>query len=257
MKTLAVYNIKGGVGKTASAVNLAYLAAQDGLRTLLWDLDPQSSSTFYLRVRPKIKGGVKKLLGGRIQAESLVKASDFFNLDLLPGAMTYRKMNRLLAEVDKPEKLLRRLLKPVSEEYDLLLLDCPPGISELAETVFAFSDQILVPTIPSTLSIRTLKQLVEYFGRDSNRAAKIRPFFAMVDRRRSLHRQLISGSENEDLRFLRATIPYASVVEQMGTQRAPVFEFADRHPASAAYRSLWKETKGLLFGENEAPGFHS
>jgi len=64
MKTIASYNVKGGVGKTSAAVNLAYLSAQDGYRTLLWDLDPQGAATFLFRIRPKVKGGSRKLVGG-------------------------------------------------------------------------------------------------------------------------------------------------------------------------------------------------
>ena len=65
MKVVATYNIKGGVGKTSTAVNLAYLAARDGLRTLLWDLDPQGSATYLFRVKPKVKGGGKALVAGK------------------------------------------------------------------------------------------------------------------------------------------------------------------------------------------------
>ena len=65
MKVVATYNIKGGVGKTSTAVNIAYLAARDGLRTLIWDLDPQGSATYLFRVKPKVKGGGKALVAGR------------------------------------------------------------------------------------------------------------------------------------------------------------------------------------------------
>jgi cellulose biosynthesis protein BcsQ len=64
-RVLATYNIKGGVGKTSAAVNLAYLAARDGASTLLWDLDPQGASTYLFRVRPKVRGGVRKLVRRR------------------------------------------------------------------------------------------------------------------------------------------------------------------------------------------------
>ena len=79
MKIIAVYAIKGGVGKTATAVNLAYLSANSGLKTLLWDLDPQGASSFYFRIKPKVKGGSKDLIAGKRDLDGLIKGSDFEN----------------------------------------------------------------------------------------------------------------------------------------------------------------------------------
>ena len=87
---LATYNIKGGVGKTSAAVNLAYLAARDGHRTLLWDLDPQGASTFLFRVKPKVKGGGAKLVRGKTDAADRIKGTDHERLDLLPAAVANR-----------------------------------------------------------------------------------------------------------------------------------------------------------------------
>ena len=84
MKVYATYNIKGGVGKTTTAVNLAYLAAASGRRTLLWDLDPQASATYLFRVKPRVKGGSRGLVSGKRPVDDAVKAADYDNLDLLP-----------------------------------------------------------------------------------------------------------------------------------------------------------------------------
>ena len=88
MRVFAVYAIKGGVGKTTSAVNLADLAARSGLRTLLWDLDPQGAASFYLRVKPRVKGGAEKLLRGEHSLKRWLKASDF-DLATANGGMIY------------------------------------------------------------------------------------------------------------------------------------------------------------------------
>ena len=102
MHILGAYNIKGGVGKTATAVNLAYLAACQGYRTLVWDLDPQGAATFYFRIKAKVKGGSKALLNGKHDLDSLVKGTDFDNLDLLPADFSYRNMDLLLEDLDSP-----------------------------------------------------------------------------------------------------------------------------------------------------------
>ena len=136
MKILASYNIKGGVGKTAAAVNLSWLSARSGNRTLVWDLDPQGAATFYFRIKPKVKGGGRGLVSGRRELDDLIKATDFDNLDLLPADFSYRSLDLLLDQEKKPTRRLRKILKPLAQHYDVLLLDCPPSISLVSEAVF-------------------------------------------------------------------------------------------------------------------------
>ena len=112
MRIIGVYNIKGGVGKTATAVNLAYLSARDGFRTLVWDLDPQGAASFYFRIKPRVKGGGKKMVRGGKELDELIKGSDFDNLDLLPADFSYRNMDLVLNEAKKPAKQLLKLLPP-------------------------------------------------------------------------------------------------------------------------------------------------
>jgi len=151
MKILATYNIKGGVGKTASAVNLAYLSARDGARTLIWDLDPQGAASYYFRIKPKVKGGSRGFLSGKRDLDEAVKGTDFDGLDLIPADFSYRNLDLDLADSKKPLKQLLKLLRPLGEFYDVMFLDCPPSISLVSENVFYASDALLMPMIPSTL----------------------------------------------------------------------------------------------------------
>ena len=128
MKVLATYNIKGGVGKTATAVNLAHVAAAQGNRVLVWDLDPQGAATFYFRVKPKVKGGGKAIVRGSLELGDAIKATDFDNLDLVPADFSYRHLDLWLDDAKKPLVRIRRALRQVSEEYDYVFLDCPPSI---------------------------------------------------------------------------------------------------------------------------------
>ena len=88
MTTIALYNLKGGVGKTASCVNLAYLAAKNGYRTLLWDIDPQGSASFYFQGKLKLKGGIKKLLSPDTDLREAVLPTDYDNLDLISADLS-------------------------------------------------------------------------------------------------------------------------------------------------------------------------
>ncbi len=247
MRIVGVYNIKGGVGKTATAVNLAYMAAAQGHRTLIWDLDPQAAATFYFRVKPKVKGGGKALLSGKHTLDSVVKGTDFDNLDLLPADFSYRNMDLALEENSKPTKQLLRLLRPMSEEYDLVFLDCPPSISLVSENIFRAADLLLVPTIPTTLSIRTLHQLSDFLSAHRGQfGLRVLPFFSMVDQRKKMHRDAMSGLPEQFPDCLRCSIPYLSDVERMGVHRSPVGYFAANSKAHKAYQALWEEVRGLL-----------
>src|SRR5580658_6930252 len=189
MKTFATYNIKGGVGKTATAVNLSYLAAHEGYRTLLWDLDPQGAASFLFRIRPRVKGGGKALIRGTRTIDDAIKATDFDGLDLLPADFTYRNLD-LVLDAAKKQRRLGSLLAPLDAEYDVVFLDCPPGISLLSESVLHAADALLVPLIPTTLSVRTLDQLTDFIGGLDGSRPAILAFFSMLDRRKRLHREI-------------------------------------------------------------------
>ncbi len=241
MKILATYNIKGGVGKTATAVNLAHLAARDGLRVLLWDLDPQAAASFLLRVRPRVKGGGAALIKGSRELDAAIKGTDFEQLDLLPADFTYRKLDQILDATKKPTQRLARLLRPLGTEYDLVILDCPPSISLLSESVLHAADVLLVPLSPTTLSVRTLDQLSEFISGFDGRRPKVLAFCSMIDRRKRLHRQIAEQLPAERPDVARTIIPALSLIERMSVERAPVTAFAPRSAAARQYAALWAE----------------
>jgi chromosome partitioning protein len=244
VKIFATYNIKGGVGKTATAVNLGYLAALDGYRVLLWDLDPQGAASYLFRIKPRVKGGGKALIRGRRSLEDAIKGTDFDGLDLLPADFTYRNLDLMLDSAKQPARRLAGLLAPLKQEYDLVFLDCPPSISLLSESVLHAADLLLVPLIPTTLSVRTLDQLTDFVAGFNGHKPEVLAFFSMIDRRKRLHTQIAADLPAERADFADAVIPAASVIEQMSVRRAPVTAFAARSQAAAQYRELWREARG-------------
>lgn len=240
MKIIALYNIKGGVGKTAAAVNLSYLSAQYGYTTLLWDLDPQGAASFYYRVKPKLKGGIRKLLKETNDLQPYIKATDYPLLDLIPADFSMRNFDLLLNEEKKPSKHLRKLIHALDGQYDYVFLDCSPSISLISECVFLASDALLIPTIPTTLSLRTLEQLLAYFRKHDLSIENLMPFFSMVDVRRNIHKSITHMSQNGLCRFLDTEIPYMSEVEKMGLERKPVCT-RPSSKASMAFHALWCE----------------
>lgn len=242
MLILALYNIKGGVGKTASAVNLAYMASLDGKRTLLWDLDPQGAASYYFRLKTASsdRAGLEKKKELRLR----IRGTDYDALDMVPADFAYRNLDLQLEHAKKPTQKLKSMLKPFVGEYDFVFLDCPPSISLASESVFAAVDALIVPTIPTTLSIRTLTQLQEHLEKEGL-TPQVLPFFSMVDRRKKLHLDVCAEAA-ERFPILQAQIPYSSHVEQMGTHRQPVVRFAPRSPASLVYQELWQEIRDRL-----------
>ena len=252
MKIVGVYNIKGGVGKTATSVNIAHLAAASGLRTLIWDLDPQAATTFYLRVKPKVKRSKRMLREKGFDLDDVVKGSDFVNLDLLPADFSYRNMDLLLGENKKPSLRLLKLLRPLADDYDLIVLDCPPSISLVSENIFRAADVLLLPTIPTTLSLRTMEQLLD-FMEGHELKMPVYAIYSMVDRRKRLHQDVMASAADPRCSVLETTIPYATEVERMGLERRPVTDYAPRSKAGRAYVSLWDELCGKVSGLRPKP----
>ena len=248
MRVLATYSIKGGVGKTSTAVNLAFEAARTGARTLLWDLDPQGAATFFLRVEQRLKGGAERLVGAEGELGRHVRATDYAGLHLVPADFSLRHLDLHLDAGRKPVQRLGALLGPLRDRYDVALLDCPPSISLSSESVFGAADALLVPVIPTTLSTRTLDQLTAFLAEfGGRRAPDVLPHLSMVDRRKRMQRELAGSLPASWPGFLAAGIPNASVVERMGEERAPVATFAPAHPVVAAYRRLWSEVAARLW----------
>jgi chromosome partitioning protein len=260
---LATYNIKGGVGKTSAAANLASLAAAEGAPTLIWDLDPQGASTYLFRIKPKVKGGGRKLVRLKTDVDALVKGTDQEGLDLLPADFSYRHMDLALDAFKRPTRRLGLVLEPLRSEYEYIFLDCPPSISLVSESVFKAADALLVPIIPATLSSRTFERLEELLGGDgagrgqrkAGRPGGARPsggrplilaFFSMVDGRKRLHREVIDELRSRWVDVLDTEIPASAEIERMGLRREVVVSYAARGRAATAYRSLWAEVRERL-----------
>jgi len=248
VKVFATYNIKGGVGKTSAAVNLAYLAARDGHRTLLWDLDPQGAATFLFRIKPGVAGGAKALVRGRTGMDVPVKATDYDNLELLPADFSYRNMDLALDHAKSPTRRITALLATVADEYDIVFLDCPPSVSLVSESVLRATDALLVPLIPTTLAVRTYDQLIRFVASAKPPKPAVLAFFSMVDRRKKLHRESMAALRDGRRGIAAAAIPAAAVVENMGPRREPVVVSAPSSEASNAYVALWQEAHDLVGG---------
>ncbi len=244
MQTISLYNIKGGVGKTASCVNFAYMAAKDGYRTLIWDLDPQGAASYYFKAAPK-KGLSRKLFHGGLSLDDAILDTDYEGLDIIPADRSARKLDLVIDGEGGSRKALRKMLRDISYNYDFVFLDCAPGFSLLADNIFTASDAVLMPVIPTTLSIRSYEIVKEYLL-ERGWLDRLACFFTMVDMRKRMHESVIH-TLLEDKLFFEYYIPYLSDVEKMGAKQAPIEAFAKSSYAAICYRALWNEIKeGLV-----------
>ncbi len=241
MKVIACYSNKGGVGKTATSVNLAYASAMKGRKTLLCDLDPQGASGFYFRVKPSKKLQNKAFFKDVQGLLDAIRASDFDNLDLLPANLTYRDFDIFLSRMKNSRSRLTKALLEVDGDYDVVILDCPPNISLLSENVFKTADKIVVPVIPTTLSVRTFEQLNDFFKENEYQRKKLLPFFSMVQNSKKLHKETMLTLRKNYKSLLKSYIPFSSEIEKMGVHRAPVLTYAGKDSAANAYDKIWSE----------------
>lgn len=234
MATIAIYSLKGGVGKTTLAVNLAWCAAMlSSRRTLLWDLDQQAAATFLVQDGKKPKRRADGVYDQEIKPRKLIRPTGIERLDLLAADHSLRELDRMFFSFGK-KKRLAKIIASVSREYDRIILDCPPGLTETSDQILRAADLVLVPVIPSPLSQRAFETVVGHIERNHKGRTAILPVYTMVDRRRTLHRNALEDEKRWPV------IPYASAIEKMASRRAPVGAFAPQSPAGQAFAKLWR-----------------
>nr|WP_243843597.1 ParA family protein [Microbacterium endophyticum] len=240
VKVIGVYSVKGGVGKSTTAVNLAWEAAKDH-RVLLWDLDPQAAATYLLAVKPKLKGGAESLVGGKGKPKTAraVRKTAFERLDVLPGDDSYRDLEVALDAAKHSTRRIEKVLGPLANDYDVVILDCPPGSSLLAQAVIRASDLVVLPVVPSPLSARSLQQVRDVVSAEP-KPPKILGFLSMADRRKTAHRNAIVDFPANEPDMSDIVIPATVVVERMGSERSPLGVVAPGSVAAQESSRLWR-----------------
>ena len=237
---IAVYNAKGGVGKTTLAVNLAWASATlSSRRTLLWDLDAQGAASYILGQEP---GGKKAKASITRDADpsKLIRPTEIDRLDVLPADESLRNLDYAFHDLGK-RKRLAKIASNLEGAYDRIIIDCPPGLTDTSDQILRAADLAVIPVIPAILSRRALDEIKAHVGQKKGPKVLLAPVFSMVDRRRLLHRHALESQPGWP------AIPMASAYEKMSEARAPIGElFPHSSPPVEAVVKLWRRIEREL-----------
>jgi cellulose biosynthesis protein BcsQ len=241
MKCIALYSVKGGVGKSTLAANLAWASATLSSRaTLLWDLDPQAGSATYLLGHERTGSKQARAVFKRDLAPAkLVQATPIERLSLIPSDVSLRDLNLFFHELGKKSRLAK-LLDDAGKGFDRIILDCPPGLNETSAQVLRAADLIVVPVIPSPLSLLALDELFDWLDAKSIARNRALPVFNMVDRRRAVHLEALDDHAHWP------AIPMSSAFEAMSAGRLPIGGAPRGSTAAKGLAELWRKIEWRL-----------
>lgn len=241
MASVAIFNSKGGVGKTTLAVNLAWAAAQGGHRVLLWEMDEGGDSSWLLSQEASApRPDMDQVMNGLRTLDEFVHPSKFPGIAYIAGDVSLRRTNNFFVRIRR-ERRVSRIMDELDRRFDLIVMDCAPGFSEANRQILMLADLVIVPTIPSILSMRGMQRVRQFLTRHRDRAhPPILPVFSMVDRRRNAHKAALQQHPHWPV------IPMASEIEQMAARRAPLGAFAPSGAGAALFGRLWEGVEGKL-----------
>jgi cellulose biosynthesis protein BcsQ len=237
---VGVYSAKGGVGKTTLAVNLAWASAEvSKRRTLLWDLDAQGGASYILGESPGANAA-KSSITRDADVSGLIRPSNIEGVDVLPADESLRTLDYAFHDLGKRRRLAK-IAAHLEADYDRIIIDCPPGLTDTSDQILRASDIVVVPVIPSALSQRSLDVIKDYVARKKGPKVTLAPVFSMVDRRRLVHQAELDKHAGWPI------IPMASAYEKMSEEKKPIGELLPRSaPPVQAVVDLWRRIEKVL-----------
>lgn len=206
---------------------------------MLWDLDAQAAATYILGGSAPAGDAARAVLERELSPARAIRETEVERLSLLPGDASIRSLDLLFGQMDR-RKRIRKIVDEVAPDFDRIILDCPPGLGATTEQLIRAASLIVVPLVPSALSMRGFAEFRQHLDIHHKGGPPLLPVFNMVDRRRLGHRSLLESWPDVPV------IPASSQIEAMAERRQPLAMFAPRAPALQAFRALWSTIEQRL-----------
>jgi len=215
---IALFNIKGGVGKTSTSVNLASVSAKKG-KTLFWDLDTQGAGSFFFNKKPKKRNIFQK------PVNKIIKSTQYNNIDIIPAD----------TNLEKYKNEIKGLIDSLND-YDFIIIDAPASLNPLTRDILKYADIVLVPVLPNILSLRTYNQILKT---KLNRNLKL---FINGYENKPSHKKIIKSVLSlPPSQYLKTYIPKSDLIENMPFERMSVVERYPHSQEAKRYEKLFNE----------------
>jgi cellulose biosynthesis protein BcsQ len=246
LKKLSLYNIKGGVGKTTTTVNLACMLAKQGLSVLLWDMDPQGGSSYFFNLENKNDNTHARLFDRYLTIYEVIRSTDSYQIDVIGNDSKFsdqfmNKASRLTAVDFINHDLINVVLKEVEDDYDICLIDCSPGRFLLHDNIFKAADLLLIPNIPAPLSVYCNNILINELQAKAGTQNKVLSFYNMVQVNKNMHKFYVGNSAEKNEYLLNNYIPFYTEIENISLKKESIFHQLKEFKTNIYYEKLWQE----------------
>ena len=216
-----------------------------GFSVLIWDLDPQGGTSYFFKTEGANNHRYKRLFENDISIYEVIQTCDTHHIDIISNDGSFGDdalcKGSLLSRLNFVNNaVIKATLNKVEDDYDICIIDCPPGKFSLHNNVFTAADLVLIPNIPAPLSLHCFEVLQQELSSFLKQHKKVLSFYNMVQIRKTLHRMYV-GQNSESIPTLQQYIPFYSDIENISFSKKSIFHQLKEAKSIQFYEALWDE----------------